>query len=326
MRLTLCRGLALRGWRLALLLGLAVLAGCATPQWTQLRQQRPPDLPASAEVAQVPFFPQEAYQCGPASLAMVAQFAGVPVTPEALKDQVYLPDRQGSLQIEMLAAARRQGLMALTLPPELPELLRQVAAGRPVVVLQNLSLPVAPLWHYAVVIGYDLPTQTLRLHSGTHRRLAMPLSTFERTWARGGHWAFVAVQAGQVPAGWAPQAWLQAAAALERVRPDAAGQAYAAATRQWPGQPTAWLGLGNTAYRQGRFDEATRAFEAATRAAPDFADAWHNLAQARLAQGQRQEAAQAAGHAVSLGGPRVERYRALQRQLQSAPDAEPAAH
>lgn len=277
-----------------------------------------------AELRQVPFFPQDEDQCGPASLAMVARFAGVQVTPEALRPQVYLPGRQGSLQVEMLATARRQGLVAMTLAPQLSGLLAQVAAGRPVIVLQNLSLAIAPLWHYAVVIGYDLPAQTLVLHSGLNQRMQMPLATFERTWARGGHWAMLAVPPGQVPAGVQPLVWLRAAVALEQMEPDAAQQAFAAATRAWPGQAAAWLGLGNTQYRRGWIDEAGQSFEAATRAAPDFADAWNNLAQVRLEQRRWDEAARAAERAVQLGGPRLERYRTLQRQVQQARAAPPA--
>lgn len=317
------RGEGRRWWPL-LLWGLAaLLTGCAAPQFSNLREHPPPDLPAAAELRQVPFFPQEDYQCGPASLAMVAQFAGVKVTPEELKPQVYLPERQGSLQLEMLAAARRQGLVALTLAPQLPDLLRHVAAGQPVVVLQNLSLPIAPLWHYAVVIGYDLPAQTLVLHSGLNERMAMPLSTFEHTWARGGHWAMVALRPEPLPSGVQPQRWLQAASALERVRPAAAGQAYASATRAWPEQPMAWLGLGNVRYQQGQLEDAAQAFEAATRAAPDVADAWNNLAQVRFEQGRWEDAAQAVERAVALGGPRVERYRGLQRQVQQRQAAPP---
>ncbi len=306
--------------RLASALALLVwLAGCATPQLARLNTQPPPGLPPVAEVAALPFFAQDVDQCGPAALAMVARFAGVAVTPEQLRPQVFLPDRRGSLQLEMLATTRRQGLLAWPLPPKLEAVLRQVAAGRPVVVLQNLSLPVAPLWHYAVVTGYDLPAQTLRLHSGLQADLDLPLATFEHTWARSGHWAFVALSPGQVPADAEPQAWLQAAAATERVRPDAAGQAYEAATRTWPGEARAWLGLGNVRYGEGRLDQAGEAFEAATRADPALADAWNNLAQLRLAQQRRSEAAEAIDRAVALGGPHLARYLELQQQLRPAP-------
>lgn len=309
----------LRRWGLLVMFALlALLTGCATPQLDSLQRQLPSDLPLQAEIRQVPFFPQDEYQCGPAALAMVSQFAGVKVTPEELKRQVYLPDRQGSLQLEMLAGARRQGLMALTLAPRLSELLRQVAAGQPVVVLQNLSLPIQPLWHYAVVIGYDLPAQTVVLHSGLNERMEMSLATFERTWARGKHWAMLALPPDRLPATAQPMAWLQAAAALERVQPQAAARAYATATRTWPDQSAAWLGLGNTRYLQGDLEPAAQAFEAATRAAPDFADAWNNLAQVRLEQQRWADAAQAIAKAVSLGGPRLERYLQLQRQVLNA--------
>ena len=65
--------------------------------------------------------------------------AGVKVTPEELVPQVYLPERKGSLQVEMLAAARRHGMVSYQLAPRFEDVLREIAAGTPVVVLQNLG-------------------------------------------------------------------------------------------------------------------------------------------------------------------------------------------
>lgn len=59
----------------------------------------------SQELLETPFFPQDAYQCGPASLAMVLNSQGVEVSPQHLQALVYLPQRKGSLQAEMLAAS-----------------------------------------------------------------------------------------------------------------------------------------------------------------------------------------------------------------------------
>jgi hypothetical protein len=109
-------------------LGGAVLGGCATPQVAMLDARWPTELPAQVELTDVPFFPQEDYECGPAALAMVAHAAGVDVTPDALVDQVYLPGRKGSLQPEMLAATRRQGLLAYPLKPKVEHTAR---SGRP---------------------------------------------------------------------------------------------------------------------------------------------------------------------------------------------------
>ena len=53
-----------------------------------------------ARVAGVPFFAQRDYECGPAALAMAMSHAGVPVTPETLVPEVWLPARRGALRID----------------------------------------------------------------------------------------------------------------------------------------------------------------------------------------------------------------------------------
>ncbi len=296
---------------------LQTLVGCSTPQVTQLERQLPADLPASALIENVPFFPQEQYHCGPAALAMVVQAAGVPVRPDDLTDQVYLPGRQGSLQVEMLAAGRRQGLMSYPLAPRLGDLLREVAAGNPVLVLQNLAFSFYPLWHYAVVIGFDRSRNTITLHSGVTERLEMSLFTFERIWGRGDSWSMVVLPPARLPVTAEADAYVEAAAALERVKPAAAQTAYDTALKTWPEHRAALLGAGNTAYTLGQLDRATTAYKAATKRHPDFADAWNNLAQILFERGQRTDAAAAIERAVALSGPRLARYRNLQAQIQS---------
>jgi tetratricopeptide (TPR) repeat protein len=295
---------------LPLTAALLLIAGCATPQLAALRAQPPAALPPSIELAAVPFHPQEDYQCGPAALATVLEHAGVAATPEALVPQVYLPARKGSLQAEMLAATRRHGFAAYVLAPRLEDLLAEVAAGRPVIVLQNLSLPFAPAWHYAVVVGYDLPREEIVLRSGTTRRLATSLATFELTWARGAHWAMLALPAGELPATASEERYLAAAAALERVAPAAARRAYTAALGRWPESLVARIGLGNAAYALRDLGAAESAYREATRRHPGAADAWNNLAQTLLELGRRDEALTAGRRAVEIGGPRLARYRA----------------
>src|SRR5437588_472596 len=131
-----------------------LLAGCASlwPQTAQLREGLPAGLPERVELTQVPFFPQSEYQCGPAALATALASFGVKVTPEDLVPQVYLPQRKGSLQIEMMAAARRHGMVSYQLAPRFEDVLRELSAGNPVIVLQNLGFGGG--WHYAVAVGY----------------------------------------------------------------------------------------------------------------------------------------------------------------------------
>ena len=247
---------------------------------------------------------------------MVAGVAGVLLQPDALVEQVYLPGRAGSLSIELMAASRRNGLLPYPLRPRVEDLMREVAAGHPVLVLQNLAFAWYPLWHYAVVIGFDRERNVLLLRSGRTERLEISLFTFERTWARGDYWAMLALAPGQLPSTVQAVTYVDAAAALERVNPAAAQQAYAAALQQWPQERMALLGMGNTAYALGQRDTAMAAYRAALAQHADFADAWNNLAQVLLDSGQREQAAQAIARAVALGGARLPRYLELQREIE----------
>ena len=300
-------------------LAAALLAGCAAPQVTGLIGQRPAGLPEAAEIAATPFFPQEDYQCGPASLAAALVHAGRDATPESLLPQVYLPGRKGSLQAEVLAATRGHRLVAYPLAPRLEDLLREIAAGTPVVVLQNLALDWWPQWHYAVAIGYDLDARQIVLRSGVTRRLAMTLDTFEHTWARGGHWAMLALPADRLPATATESAYVSAVASLERIAPAAGRQGYETALARWPGSVAARIGLGNSSYAMHDLTGAAAAYLRATRDHPEAADAWNNLAQVLHELGSRAEALAAARRAVSLGGPRLPAYRETLEGILRAP-------
>ena len=310
----ICRIPALAG---IFLVATLFLGGCATPQMAALKAQWPDSLATRVSLKNVPFYPQEEHQCGPAALATVAGVAGVTLQPEALVAQVYLPGREGALSIELLAATRRNGLLPYPLQPRVEDLMREVAAGNPVLVLQNLAFAWYPVWHYAVVIGFDRERNVLILNSGRSERLEMSLFTFERTWARADHWAMLALPPGQLPATAQTTSYVEAAAALERVNPAAAQQAYAAAARQWPQERAALLGLGNTAYALGQREAAITAYRVAIAQHADFADAWNNLAQALLDDGQRAQAAQAIARAIALGGTRLPRYLELQQEIEN---------
>ncbi|PKO61418.1 MAG: hypothetical protein CVU24_08730 [Betaproteobacteria bacterium HGW-Betaproteobacteria-18] len=292
-----------------------LLSGCATPQVATLDAHWPEEIPARVELTQVPFFPQEDYECGPAALAMVANAAGVKVSPDMLVNQVYLPGRKGSLQPEMLAVTRRQGLLAYPLKPKIEDLLREVAAGNPVLVFQNLAFSIYPVWHYAVVMGYDRERHVLLLHSGRTARMEISLFAFERTWARGQYWAMLALPPGQLPATAEPQAYSAAAATLERTDARGAQQAFAAALQRWPNERAALLGAGNSAYALGQREAAAEGYRQTVRKHPDFADGWNNLAQVLMELGRRAEASQAIARAVALGGERLPDYVKLQAQI-----------
>lgn len=288
---------------LAAALAAVTLGGCALlrdpPQTTALLAAVPADLPVRVERRQVPFFPQTPYHCGPAALATALADVGLPADPEVLAQAVFLPAREGSLQLEMIAGARRQGAVATVLPGELSALLREVAAGHAVVVLQNLGLAMAPTWHYAVLVGYDLGTREVVLRSATVERERMPLRTFEFTWARGGRWAIAVLPPDRLPATAQQADALAAAVGFERVAPPVqAAQAYRTLLQRWPDDMLAGIGLGNAAYAAGDVDAAAAAF-AAVANRHDSAVAWNNLARIRLDRGDMAGAREAAARAVA---------------------------
>jgi hypothetical protein len=279
-----------------------VLAGCTTPgDIKALRKDS--SIPPRYELITTPFFPQELYQCGPAALATVLSANGIQATPDQLKSEVYIPDRKGSLQIEMLASARKHGTIAVVIPPQLDSLIREVAAGHPVLILQNLGFSWYPSWHYAVVIGYDLDEKTATLRSGTTKREKLSFRTLKNTWARSNHWGFVALKPGEVPAMREPEPMIRGLLAYEKkASPASAETAYEAAARKWPDNLVLLMGWGNMAYANGRYQTALRAFQQAVSAHPDSAAAHNNLANVQLALGQHAPALVSARKALQLAG------------------------
>lgn len=310
-----CRRLVRALTVLAVWSGLVALTGCATPQVSQLQATPPPGVARTARLTHVPFVAQEDYACGPASLHMAMAAAGREVPLQTLMDAAYLPERKGTLQVEMLAAVRRQGLVAYPLEPSLQAVLREIDAGHPVVVFLNLSLPVYPVWHYAVAVGYDLDRNVMVLHSGPQAFSEMSLNAFERTWERSGNWAMVVLPASTIPATAQPLAFLKALSALEPLHPEAARAGYARATQRWPHERNFWLGLGNAAVATNDAQGALQAYLDAVQRFPDFADAWNNLAQWYQQAGQLQPAKDAIARALALGGPRKPQYQALSDSL-----------
>jgi tetratricopeptide (TPR) repeat protein len=245
---------------------------------------------------------------------MVLAWSRSPAPVEALVDEVYLPARGGTLQPALIAAARGHGRVPVTVG-DLRGLLAEVAAGRPLLVLQDLGAGPWARWHYAVVVGYDLEAGTISLHSGERAADPMDLRLFERTWSRAGHWALLVLPPDQLPLRDDERAWLEALAGLERVRPADAARGYRAATGRWPESLAAWLGLGNARYASGDLTGAEEAFARASALHPDSGAAWNNLAQVRLERGDRTGARAAVDRALALGGPHRATFEATRRAI-----------
>ena len=238
------------------------------------------------ELTSVPFYPQTIHQCGPAALATVLGASGATTTPEKLAPLVYIPGRRGSLQVEMLAAARGQGRVAYVIEPAFSTVQAELAAGTPVLVLQDLGALGIHRWHFAVVIGYDPERDVVILRSGTRRRHILRRSDFLRTWQAGGNWAAVVTPPERPPATATGSGFIRALADTERNLPRPAVEAaHAAALQRWPDDPLVLLANGNDAYTNERLVDAIRLYRELLKNDPGNTAGRNNLANALLAAG-----------------------------------------
>ena len=300
----------------AALLGLG-LSGCASLHTTDLTTLR--DLPPQASVSDVPFYPQKDKYCGPASLAMVLTWSGKPVTQDEVAKMTFTPGRDGTFRTDMQTAALRYGRLPVRLK-NLDAVLRELAAGRPVIVFQNLGLSIWHVWHYAVLTGYDINRNAITMHSGKDETETIGIHLFERTWHRGDNWAMVVLPPDTLPVAAEQRDVLEAAAGLERVKNyDAAASAYRAIAARWPRNWAARFGLGNMLFARNEFTAAEAAYRDALAIKPEEADVWNNLAYALARQGRRQDAIDAARHAVSSASGDKKAYRQTLAELSGTP-------
>jgi tetratricopeptide (TPR) repeat protein len=174
-----------------------------------------------------------------------------------------------------------------------------------VLVLQNLALPRVPVWHYAVVVGYDAERDAIVLRSGTEQRRLERSRRFLRSWQRGAQWAFVAVEPGSLPATAMPDAYVRALADAERLLPArGADAAFAAALSRWPDDDLVLFSAANRKLGAHDAGQAIALYRRLLEHDPKHAAARNNLANALADEGCYAQAlveARAALSAVAAG-------------------------
>jgi tetratricopeptide (TPR) repeat protein len=305
-----CRGIG------SLFFCLLLSACAATPQSDLLIEDLPGSLRKPVELTRVPFYPQKEYQCGPAALATLISDQGHQVDLARLTERVYIPRRKGSLQLELVSAARDFGLIPYILSPKLEVLLHEVKAKRPVLVLQNLGVSWYPQWHYAVVVGYNLPEKELILRSGEIERYRLNLYTFEHTWRRGKYWAMILLKPGELPVAGDAWRYMNAIVGFEQQRNwPLLVKAYLAGLQRWPENSELLMGYGNALYAQGKLEKAVIQYEKVIHNRQNFAPAYNNAAQVYAELGQFEIANKYVRRAIELGGVHIEQYRSTLKDI-----------
>jgi tetratricopeptide (TPR) repeat protein len=281
--------------------GLAILlAGCAAPtrQTDALLSAPAREVPAAFRIPDVPYIKQTENYCGPATLTMAMRYYGRNVGVEEIASQVYTPGKKGTLQQDMLGSARRQGMLAVQIQG-LPNLLKELNAKHPVITFMNLGLSWYPIYHYALVTGYDLHEPTMIVHSAGSENRQWNMRKFERNWDQS--WGLVVLPPTELSAAADELEHSAAAAGLEMVgRLKEAEIVYRNILKRWPQSFGALVGMGNITYGRGDYAGSVAYLKRATHFHPGSATAWHNRATAEGAARRLGYARASAERAIRL--------------------------
>lgn len=172
-------GLAL----LPVLLILTLLAGCATLP----TGFAPPS--GQGRVTGVPFHAQEDLQCGPASLAMVLNHLGDPVTPEEISRALFRKDLRGVVSLDLALYPRGRGFSSRFFRGSEKDIAAAVDAGQPLLVMVDQGFGGIRVLHFMVVTGYD--GQGVLANSGRSQGLRLGWAEFLSAWDGADRWALL---------------------------------------------------------------------------------------------------------------------------------------
>ena len=137
-------------------------------------------------IENVPFYPQEMYQCGPASLAGVLNYWGIDVSPEEIAGEIYSRSAKGTLNIDMVLYVEKKGFKANPYEGSFEDIKRNIDLGYPLVVMVDFGFWVYQQNHFMVVFGYH--EKGIIVHSGKERYKFIPLEDFLKLWKRTRSW------------------------------------------------------------------------------------------------------------------------------------------
>jgi tetratricopeptide (TPR) repeat protein len=295
----------------------AMLQGCQSlPQTEALLVDPPTGVASKQYIEKVPFFAQQEFYCGPTTLSEVFHFYSHPISPDQLAPDLFIPQREGSLQIEMVTAARKHGFLAYSEQSNLAQLIKLLDQNVPIIVLQNLSVLWMPQWHYAVVIGYDLENQQFILHTGETKDHTMPFYLFERVWQRANYWMLAPLPVGKTSSALTPIKYIQAAYdQMSTNQQTNAIENLVAATNTWPNEWLPYFLLGNY-YLQDNPVKAATWYSKGLTAGYQQAEYLNNYSYALAELGCREQAIEVVEQAVRLS-PKSENVKQSKQEIAS---------
>lgn len=164
------------------IIGILSLFSCSTVR----------EVPESGDVhiiENVPFHPQEDFQCGPSSLAIVLNYHGIQVTPDEIAKEIFSGSARGTLNMDMVIYAQRKGLEALQFRGNIEELQKNIDSGFPLIVLVDYGFSVYQVNHFMVILGYS--ESGVIANSGWSKGKFIAWEKFLKTWEKTHFWTLL---------------------------------------------------------------------------------------------------------------------------------------
>ncbi len=140
-------------------------------------------------IKNVPFYPQQKYQCGPASLAGVLNYWGVDISPEEIAEDIYSRSAGGTLDADMILYAERKNLRVRSYRGDLENIRVNIDSGNPLIVLVDYGFWIYQESHFMVVVGYN--EDGIIANSGKHRSTFISRKAFLKSWERTKFWTLL---------------------------------------------------------------------------------------------------------------------------------------
>jgi len=137
----------------------------------------------------VPFYAQEDYQCGPASIAGVLNYWGIPVKPEEIANEIYSSSARGSLNIDMLLYVNKKGLYSVQYSGSWKDVKENIERGNPLIVLVDYGFSLYQANHFMVVVGFS--EEGVIVNSGSKEHDFIEKEKFLKIWRKTKYWSLL---------------------------------------------------------------------------------------------------------------------------------------
>ncbi|GBE37011.1 peptidase C39 family protein [bacterium BMS3Bbin07] len=168
---------------------LLVVSGCAGPETWKNPETLEKKGRGDNVMLSVPFFSQDAYQCGPVSLAEVFNFWGYKVAPQQIAGDIFKAHLKGTLSMDMLLYPRRAGFRASAYKGGMEDIRDKIQKGYPLIVMVDFGFFVIEKNHFMVIVGYN--NDGIFAHSGKEKEEFFSYGKLERIWKKTDYWTLL---------------------------------------------------------------------------------------------------------------------------------------